>query len=80
MNLAQCQIFLLFFLDDVASRSKEVPAIAGRPKHAAPAELDYTDIPHSQIRKVVYIILFILSPLISCNLGTLFELKNKKLQ
>ncbi|XP_030490680.2 dihydrolipoyllysine-residue acetyltransferase component 2 of pyruvate dehydrogenase complex, mitochondrial isoform X1 [Cannabis sativa] len=35
--------------DYLASRSKEAPAKA---KHAAPADVDYTDIPHSQIRKV----------------------------
>ncbi|PON47091.1 Dihydrolipoyllysine-residue acetyltransferase component of pyruvate dehydrogenase complex [Parasponia andersonii] len=38
--------------DYLASRSKEAGAATARAKHAAPAELDYTDIPHSQIRKV----------------------------
>ncbi|KAL5579434.1 hypothetical protein UlMin_011876 [Ulmus minor] len=39
--------------DYLASRGKEAPAAAAKPKHAgAPPALDYTDIPHSQIRKI----------------------------
>ncbi|KAL5822449.1 hypothetical protein ACOSQ4_020349 [Xanthoceras sorbifolium] len=38
--------------DYLASRGKEAPAKTPKPKGAAPASLDYVDIPHSQIRKV----------------------------
>lgn len=38
----------------VASGGKQVPAAAFKSKDAPPATLDYTDIPHSQIRKVVF--------------------------
>ncbi|KAK4837545.1 hypothetical protein QYF36_006330 [Acer negundo] len=36
----------------LASRGKEAPAKTSKTKDAAPASLDYVDIPHSQIRKV----------------------------
>ncbi|KAK1575836.1 hypothetical protein Q3G72_008775 [Acer saccharum] len=36
----------------LASRGKEAPAKTSKTKDAAPAFLDYVDIPHSQIRKV----------------------------
>ena len=38
---------------DAASRGKEVSAAAPSAKAGTPAALDYTDIPHSQIRKVI---------------------------
>lgn len=41
---------------DVASRGKEVPAKAPKGKDVAAPALDYVDIPHSQIRKVHFLI------------------------
>lgn len=47
-------LFFIIDLYDVASGGKQTPAAAFKPKGAPPVTLDYTDIPHSQIRKVVY--------------------------
>lgn len=51
-------LFLLFSHNYVASRGKEAPKAKG----GAPAALalDYTDIPHSQIRKVILEVIILL--------------------
>lgn len=45
--------FLTIFPYGVASRGKEVSATAPKAKDTTAAALDYVDIPHSQIRKVI---------------------------
>lgn len=39
----------------LASRGKESAASTAKPKAAAALDLDYTDIPHTQIRKVNFL-------------------------
>lgn len=42
----------IFYVQNVASRGKEMPVGAPKAKVGTAPDLDYTDIPHTQIRKV----------------------------
>lgn len=45
-------LLTIFYLQNVASRGKEMPVGAPKTKVGTAPGLDYTDIPHTQIRKV----------------------------